>query len=294
MPLTAENLRARCAEEMSHHPRGFNGCGWLRDAFLTVPREHFVPDRVWWPARGEDGRYRLYDRVRQPRAWLKAVYLPGVPLITQIDDGSVAPTGPADGAFTSSISAPGAVVELLRHLAPEPGHTVLEIGTGTGYTTALLAHRAGADHVTTLEIDARLAHHARTRLHALGLRPHAITGDGEHGHPPRAPYDRILATASVRTVPPAWLDQLCPGGLLLAPLDTPFGHDLLLRLEADGPGQAHGRFVAPVEFMRTRAQRTPRPYADLGWPPDATRDQWQHLHVTVGPAGQRIRHALAP
>ncbi|MFH9425572.1 methyltransferase domain-containing protein [Streptomyces sp. NPDC017529] len=254
-----------------------------------------MPDRVWWPVRGTDGLYRIYDRTQQPRAWLKAVYLPGIPLITQIDDGTVAPTGPADGAFTSSISSPSVVIELLRHLAPEPGQKTLEIGTGTGYTTALLTHRTGDTNVTTIEIDPRLAHHAQTRLHALGLHPHLITGDGEQGHPPNAPYDRILATASVRTIPPAWIDQLRPGGLLLVPLDSPFGHDLLLRLEADGHGQAHGRFIAPVEFMRTRAQRTPRSHVGLGWPPDASPDQWQYLHVTVGPAGQHIHHhASAP
>ncbi|MFD0386121.1 hypothetical protein ACFQ2B_38270 [Streptomyces stramineus] len=92
-------------------------------------------------ARGDGARYPLIDRNEKPRAWLKAVYEPGAALITQIDDGTVAPTGPADGAFTSSISSPGVVIELLRHLAPEPGERILEIGTGSGYTTALLAHR---------------------------------------------------------------------------------------------------------------------------------------------------------
>ncbi|UNO38425.1 methyltransferase domain-containing protein [Streptomyces sp. MST-110588] len=289
MTLTARALRERCAREMDN-ARGFAGCTWLHRAFLAVPREHFVPDRVWWPARGEDGLYNLYDRTQKPRAWLKAVYMPGVPLITQIDDGAVPPTGPATGAFTSSISSPGVVIELVRHLAPEPGERILEVGTGTGYTTALLTHRAG-DHgnVVTIEIDAGLARRARHRLHALGMSPRVVTGDGEQGHPACAPYDRILATASVRSIPPAWLRQLRPGGILLAPLDSPFGHDLLVRLEADGHGCARGHFVAAVEFMRARGQRAQRPYAELGWPAEADPGPWERMCVVAGPSGQRIR-----
>ncbi|WP_369373954.1 methyltransferase domain-containing protein [Streptomyces sp. cg36] len=289
MALTGEGLRARCARELDRSPRGFLRSAWLHEAFLAVPREHFVPDRVWWPAPGRDGRYALLDRAERPRAWLKAVYLPGAALITQIDDGAVAPTGPATGRFTSSISSPGVVVELLRHLAPEPGDKVLEIGTGTGYTTALLAHRVGAARVVTVEIDPRLATRAEGRLRALGRAVRVVRGDGEPGHAPGAPYDRIVATASVRRVPPAWLAQLAPGGTLVAPLDTPYGHDLLVRLTGDGRGAATGRAVAPVEFMRLRGQRAPRPYGSLGWPPEAEAADWETLRVSVDGDGQRVR-----
>lgn len=292
MVMTAKGLRARCAREMSRGPRGFAHCSWLHQAFLDVPREHFVPDRVWWPAPGDDGRHALIDRNVRPRAWLKAVYLPGVALITQIDDGTVAPTAPAVGAFTSSISSPGVVVELLRHLAPEPGETVLEVGTGTGYTTALLAHRTGAASVTTMEIDPCLATRARDRLHALGTTPGFIVGDGEQGHADGGPYDRIVSTASVRRIPPAWLRQLKPGGVLVAPLDSPYGHDLLVRLVADGRGGATGTAVARVEFMRVRGQRTPRPYAELGWSGEPGAAAWEDLRVTAGQAGQRITYAV--
>ncbi|MFF4603457.1 hypothetical protein ACFY12_11990 [Streptomyces sp. NPDC001339] len=70
-------------------------------------REQFVPDRVWWPTPGEDGLHRLYDRAVEPRAWLRVVHAPGVPLITQISDGTVPTAGRAKGAFTSSFSAAG-------------------------------------------------------------------------------------------------------------------------------------------------------------------------------------------
>ncbi|MGY3676854.1 methyltransferase domain-containing protein [Streptomyces sp. TE33382] len=285
---TAESLRRACADEMSRNPRGFGDCDWLREAFLTVPREHFVPDRVWWPTAGSDGLHTLLDRTAHPQEWLTRVYAPGVPLITQMDDGAVPPTHRATGAFTSSISAPGVIIELLRHLAPQPGHRTLEIGTGTGYTTALLATRAGAHNVTTIEIDAHLAARATQQLTTLGIHPLVITGDGEHGHSTAGPYDRIVATASVRQIPHAWISQLRPGGILVLPLDTPFGWDLLLRLESDGQGRAHGRFLERVEFMRVRGQRRPVAYADLGWPAEADSGQWQRLRVVMGPRGQRI------
>ncbi|MER0476842.1 methyltransferase domain-containing protein [Streptomyces sp. Edi2] len=288
MAVTAEILRQRCAEQMASSPRGFGECDWLRDAFLGVPRERFVQDKVWWQTPGEDGLHTLLDRTQQPQTWLTMVYEPAVALITQMDDGAVLPNSRAKGALTSSISAPGVIVELLRHLALRSGDRVLEIGTGTGYTTALLAHRVGAAGVATIEIDAELAARAKERLAALGIHPVVIAGDGELGYSAGGPYDRIVATASVRRIPQAWLDQLRPGGVLVAPLDSPFGYDLLVRLEGDGRGTARGRVMERVTFMRVRGQREPVPYADLGWPAGADPDDWRDLSIVAGPAGQQI------
>ncbi|MEU7334036.1 protein-L-isoaspartate O-methyltransferase family protein [Streptomyces parvus] len=237
---------------------------------------------MWWPSPREDGLHSLIDRDERPNAWLKAVYSPGVALITQMEDG------PAKGALTSSISSSGVIIELLRHLAPEPGERVLEFGTGTGYTTALLATRTGPGSVVSIEIDTVTADRARQNLDGLGLDVHVITGDGELGHPAGGPYDRIVATASVREIPQPWLDQLRPGGVLLAPLDSPFGCDLLVRLTGAGGGSARGEFVAKVDFMRFRGQREPRPYAELGWPENASVEPWQELRVEVGPHRQQI------
>lgn len=287
--MDAESLRARCLKEMETSPRGyFGGLDWLRRAFLAVPREHFVPERVWWPRQGEHGLYELIDRRATPARWLKATYLLRTPLITQLDDGAVPPDGPASGAFTSSISCVTVVIELLRHLAPAPGDKVLEIGTGTGYTTALLAHRTGPDTVTTLEVDPQIADRARRRLDALGVRAHAVTGDGERGYAAGAPYDRILSTASVRRVPPAWLRQLRPGGVLIAPLDSPFGWDFTMRLTGTGSGAAIGRPVATVEFMRLRGQRAPRPHHELGWPDGLDARRWRDYEMHADQHGQRI------
>ncbi|TSB32010.1 methyltransferase domain-containing protein [Streptomyces benahoarensis] len=293
MTATAEDLRRACAEEMARYGE-FDGCPWLRDAFSALPREHFVPDRVWWHRPRPDGLHTLIDRASAPHAWLTRVYAPGDPLITQIDDGAVAPTDDARGALTSSISSSAVIVELLRNLAPRPGEKTLEVGTGTGYTTALLAARVGGENVTTIEIDGQLAAGAAVRLAELGLRPHVVTGDGELGHLADCPYDRIVATASVRRIPQAWLDQLAPRGVLVVPLDSPLGWDLLLRLESTGPGTAQGCFVGRVEFMRTRGQRMPLGYDVLGWPAVADAAHWRDLRVDVGPEGQRISLPSVP
>ncbi|MFJ7062882.1 hypothetical protein ACIQVA_35265 [Streptomyces microflavus] len=143
-------------------------------------------------------------------------------------------------------------------------------------------------HRRPAEVDPGIAAQARRNLDRLGLDPLVITGDGEQGHPAAGPYDRIVATASVRRIPRAWLEQLRPGGVLLAPLDSPFGCDLLVRLTGAGDTAARGHFVAKVEFMRFRGQRTPRPYAELGWPETASVERWQELQVEAGLRGQQI------
>ncbi|MFI6638898.1 methyltransferase domain-containing protein [Streptomyces sp. NPDC050504] len=291
----AYELRSRCAAEIDAYESGhFHGRPWLREAFLAVPREAFVPDRVWWPHPREDGLCHVIDRATRPRAWLKAVYRPRSSLVTQVADGTVRPEdGPTDREFTSSISCSAVVVEMLHHLAPLPGEHILEIGTGTGYNTALMAHRVGARNVVSIEIDPALAVRAARTLTAQGVRATVVVGDGERGHPPGAPYDRIISTASIRRVPASWLDQLRPGGVLLAPLDTPFDCDGLLRLVADGHGTGRGRLLRGVAFMRVRGQRDGRTYGELGWPPSRAYPPgnwpaWQQYRVTAGRSGQRI------
>ncbi|MEV0604516.1 methyltransferase domain-containing protein [Streptomyces sp. NPDC050315] len=276
----AEEQRRQCADELDAH---FHGQTWLRESFLAVPREHFVPDRVWWPQRGDDDLYPLMDRTRRPRQWVKAIYRPGAPLITQIDDGAVAPDAPASSdAFTSSISCARVVVTMLRHLDPQPGQTVLEIGTGTGYNTALLCHRLGDQAVTSIEVDAGLAATAAHHLKALGLHPHLVTGDGTEGHAARAPYDRLLSTACVQRVPTAWIQQVRAGGRILTPLTTPLGTDALLSLTTDGAGGATGHLLTAVNFMLLRSQRERRPWKELGWP------RLADFHVRIDHDGQHI------
>ncbi|CAM5674177.1 MULTISPECIES: methyltransferase domain-containing protein [Streptomyces] len=284
VPGPAE-LREECATGIAAYGY-FDEQEWLRDAFLAVPREHFVPRRVWWPKADDDGRYPVLDRDEQPERWLKAVYRPLTALITQVADGAVriedGPTASSD--FTSSISCPAVVVNMLRHLAPQAGDRILEIGTGTGYSTALLCERVGAEHVVTVEIQEALAKRAEERLGALGYRPQVVCADGEQGWEPGAPYDRLLSTAGVRQVPPAWLRQVRPGGLIITPLATPMRCDVLAWLRPDGQGGGEGGLIDTVHFMKTHSQRARRPWRELGWP------RWPDWSLTVTPEGSQRLH----
>ncbi len=291
----AVELRAACAAEIDGRTVGhFNNRPWLRESFLKVPREHFVPDQVWWPTPREDGLHHVMDRHERPRAWLKGVYRPRASLITQVADGAVRPEdGPTDAPFTSAVSCSAVVVDMLHHLDPGPDDTALEIGTGSGYSTALLAQRVRPENLVTIEIDEELADRARQSLATLGLYPTVVVGDGEAGYPARGPYTRIISTAAVRQVPQAWLDQAAPGAVLVTPLYGPFGHDALLRLVADGHGGGEGRLVTGVAFMKMRGQRrTERSFADLGWP--TVEGPWPayadvDYQVSVHDRRQRIR-----
>ncbi|MEU1278540.1 methyltransferase domain-containing protein [Streptomyces sp. NPDC005805] len=225
------------------------------DAYRAVPRGPFLPD-VIWPHDMESGTTIAVDRVVEPAMW-QGYMEADCPIVTQWDDGAGDAREPGT-APTSSASMPSVVLRMLDELDARPGHRVLEIGSGTGWNAALLAHRLGADRVVTVEVDARVAERARTSLEAFGLPVRVVTGDGVLGWADGAPYDRIVATAGVRDIPVAWLRQTRPGGVLLAPWGTHFGHhDALVRLVvADDGLSATGRFTGPVQFMKLRAQRT--------------------------------------
>ncbi|WP_242891778.1 methyltransferase domain-containing protein [Actinomadura litoris] len=253
-------------------------------AFDAVPREAFVPDLVW--VRGDDGWAVPLRRQDDPERW-RALVRSGDAVTTQIDDGAT-----DRGVWpTSSCSAPHVVREMLELLDLEPGHRVMEIGTGTGWNAALMAAIVGPENVTTIEIDPVLADRARLRLSAAGCPVRVVTGDGEAGDPAGAPYDRVVATAAAAELPHAWVRQTRPGGLLLVPWAPTFHPDgPLARLTARGGGRADGRFVAPSWFMPLRGQRISQPDRH------AYKARWietgapacERFGITVTPRGQTI------
>ncbi|GGP78707.1 MULTISPECIES: methyltransferase domain-containing protein [Streptomyces] len=265
----ADDLYGPLLEQLTEllKERGLLTDSWLSEAFAKVPRHHYVPDRIW--IRNGEWWYPT-QRQADPRAWGELVYHPTEAVVTQVDDGQEA----ADGSGlvpTSSISSSGAVLNMLRSLDPQPGQRVLEIGTGTGYNAALLCERVGDQNVVSVEIDPALAAGARERLIAAGYTPTLVTGDGELGYSDRAPYDRIIATASVRHVPPAWLRQIADGGELVVPWlpnDRALG---LMWLRKRGPHQARGYIHGLETFMAVRGQRSERLDVPAVW--RATGDQ---------------------
>ena len=139
-----------------------------------------------------------------------------------------------------------AVMTHLLHLGPEA--RVLEIGTGSGYQTAILAELA--KEVVTIEVVEDLGAAARTRLEALGYaNVECRIGDGGDGCPERAPFDGIMVTAAAHSIPQPLLDQLAPGGRLVIPLGSdPLSQDLVL-VEKDAHGAVQKRRLFPVAFV---------------------------------------------
>jgi len=238
MVTAQQDLAARVGDHLTQ--------AW-RLAFEATPRELFIPHHALWLKAGA-GKVRI-DRDIDPDTWTRAVYSDDV-IITQFDDGIIN----GEGEYTSSASMPSIMLTMLNELDVHHGHQVLEIGTGTGYNAALLAARLGDHAVTTIEIDAHLAEQARRNLAKLGRNVFVSTGDGAAGYLPRAPYDRVIATCSVETIPWPWVAQTRPGGVIVTPWGPAMANDHLLRLEVDDD-RAVGTIVGSVGFMRLRDQR---------------------------------------
>jgi protein-L-isoaspartate O-methyltransferase len=128
----------------------------------------------------------------------------------------------------SSSTKPDLMVRMLETLDVREGQRILEIGTGTGYNAALLAHRLGDDNVFSVDIDPELIDTARRRLARIGRYPHLAARDGADGWPQHAPYHRIICTCAVRRIPLAWYGQLIPGGQLLIDFKPQGGNLVLL------------------------------------------------------------------
>jgi protein-L-isoaspartate O-methyltransferase len=257
---------------------------WL-PAYQALPRHLFVPDTIW---PGRAGMNRQSDRViraDESEVWWRAVYS-DAPITTQWDDGAY--TGPGKGKTPScSNSMPTMVFSMLDALSIEQGNRVLEIGTGTGWNAALLSHRLGAENVVTVEVDEASARDARARLSAAGFDPLAVVGDGAKGYPDGAPYDRVIATCSIGSVPPAWIEQTRPGGLIVAPWGPTYGGEAVARLTVTEDGSASGPFVGSSAFMRLRAQRKALPPTGAylngeEWPADGAKSMTRLSPDDVG------------
>lgn len=157
-----------------------------------------------------------------------------------------------------TISQPYMVAVMSDLAAVAPADRVLEIGTGCGYQSAVLAELAA--RVFTIEVVPELANQAAERLRGLGYDNIDVRiGDGALGWPEHAPFDAIVVTAAAwHRVPPALIEQLAPGGRLVVPVDRskaaaryPFTaqrQDLLL-VSKDARGKVSERSVLPVAFV---------------------------------------------
>ena len=153
------------------------------------------------------------------RAVPRHLFLPGVPPDQVYRDDAIVTKKQGERPVSSS-SQPAVMAIMLEQLGLAPGHHVLEIGAGTGYNAALMAHLVGeAGKVTTVDLDEDIVEGAREHLAAAGFgRVEVICGDGGYGHPVSAPYDRMMVTAGTSEITPAWREQLQVGGRLVLPL----------------------------------------------------------------------------
>jgi protein-L-isoaspartate(D-aspartate) O-methyltransferase len=231
-----------------------------KEAFAEVPRHLFVPYYYVGTQGGYERRWGEHPDPAARERWLRGAYA-DAPLATRLRDGEP----------VSSSSQPSLMATMLAELRVEEGDRVLEIGAGTGYNAALLSYRLGDANVTTVDLDPEITESARRHLAAAGRHPAVVTGDGTRGVPECAPYDRIIATCTLPTVPRAWLAQCRPGGRIL----TPFATGLLVLTVRDGE-HAEGRFLAtPAYFVPLRGASGPEPPASCG--PRCAGEDRRHL-----------------
>ncbi|HOK47119.1 MAG TPA: protein-L-isoaspartate(D-aspartate) O-methyltransferase [Bryobacteraceae bacterium] len=208
---------------------------WAQDPYAGK-REHMVRTQI--EARGVRNPAVLDVMRRVPRH----LFMPeNVRALAYADQ-------PVPVGYGQTISQPYIVAFMTELLAPERTHKVLEIGTGSGYQAAVLSPLVG--HVYTIEIVPELARSAAATLKKLGYDNITVRlGDGYKGWPEQAPFDRIILTAAPPKVPQELIDQLKPGGRLVAPEGASvFGQELVV-IEKAADGKTRKKSVLPVMFV---------------------------------------------
>ncbi len=179
------------------------------DAMARVPRDRFVPEEL------------------RDHAW---------------------DNGPLPIGHGQTISQPFIVALMTDLLEVQPGDRILEIGTGSGYQTAILAELGG--EVYTVEVVPPLGAQARRILDELGYdNIRYRTADGHLGWPEHAPYDGIIVTAAARELPQELIEQLKPGGRLVIPVGPPWTTQQLMRITRGEDGNIVEEPILPVAFV---------------------------------------------
>lgn len=193
------------------------------------------------------------------------LFLPHTPL-EQVYTDAVIPTKFDGEQAISSSSQPSMMAIMLEQADLKAGQRVLEIGAGTGYNAALIAHLIRkrfpktAARLTTLDFDADIVADARANLDRAGYSDvQTVQADGWQGYPPHAPYDRIMLTVRAADIAPAWVDQLAADGRLILPLDLWAGAQYSFTFQRAHAAQLGGdilvsRAAYPCGFMPLRGQ----------------------------------------
>ena len=179
-----ENLRMMLVDSLFN--KGAIVTPQVREAFASVPRHLFVPNVDVATAYADQPVFIRWD----------------------------------DGIPISSSTQPTMMAIMAEQLRLQPGHRVLEIGAGTGYNAAILAHMVGpGGSVVTVDIDQDIVDEAAGNLVNAGYGGvQVVCGDGFEGFSPGQPYDRIMVTVGAQDVSPHWVEQLRDGGIMVVPL----------------------------------------------------------------------------
>lgn len=192
---------------------------------------------------------RRTGRTRLSPAVLRAIRaVPRTQFVPEPERTDALANRPLPIGHGQTISQPFVVALMTDMLELDRGHSVLEIGTGSGYQAAILAELC--DNVASVEAVVPLAERAAETLRRLGYGRIALrVGDGRLGWPEKAPFDRIIVTAAAKSVPPALLDQLQVGGRMIIPIGDPYGEQELRLLCKNQDGTVSDRAVLPVVFV---------------------------------------------
>ncbi|MFI9082331.1 methyltransferase domain-containing protein [Streptomyces sioyaensis] len=252
---------ATLAEKVTHPQSRWH------DAVASTPRHLFVP-RWWWK---EPTGPVLADGPSNPDLWKRVAYADTTVLtrIGTLHADHAQPDDHPEGLPTSSATLPSLTLQMYRHVRPAEGMDILDVGTGSGYGAALLAHRFGNARVTTLDVDPYLTKAAAERLDAAGLAPHVLTADAMEPLPGQ--WDRIVCTVSLPRIPPSLLAALRTGGRLVTNIANTC---LVIGVEKTEDGGAVGRVERDwAGFMTTR-------HGD-DYPP-AQADRFEQVHDQDG------------
>lgn len=225
--------------------------GRIATALRDTPRHFFAPQ---FTLPGPDGEYQRHTQIAagatgndlRAAAWAAMYSADTVPVVAWADDGT-----------------PRVVMESVRDLVRlldlaqiRRGRSVLQIGTGTGFTLAVLAHLTGSlTSLTTVELDA-FAHTAAMKNFAANeYSPYFVCGDGRGGYAPRGPYATVFSTCDVARVPGAWVRQCTPDGRIVT---TMAGQPIALNHSADPTMRTvSGRFAAGAPMKVTPLRERP-------------------------------------
>jgi protein-L-isoaspartate(D-aspartate) O-methyltransferase len=201
---------------------------------------------------------RLTGRAKlSPRVLAALRQVPREAFVPEANIAEAYANAPLPIGHGQTISQPFIVAIMTELLDIEANHSVLEIGTGSGYQTAILAMLARK--VWSVEIVPALAERARAALAKAGCANVEMRcGDGALGWPEHAPYDAIIVTAAAPSIPPALIAQLAPSGRLIAPVGCAFETQSLTLVEKRASGAIAQREIMPVAFVPLVSERAAR------------------------------------